>query len=89
MKFISETASAQLRVAVIDSFPLFRLGVAQALRNFEKVELVAEGACAADALRIAGKHPLDIMLIDLAIPGGGMKRSQPSIECGLRFELSS
>ncbi len=63
--------AGKLRVAVIDAQPLFRAGVACALRSYETVELVAEGECAADALRIADKHPLDILLIDLGIPGGG------------------
>ena len=63
--------AAKLRVAVVDEQPLFRAGVACALRTCEAVDLVAEGDCAADALRIANKHPVDILLIDLGIPGGG------------------
>ncbi len=70
----SKTVNAmagKLRVAVVDAQPLFRAGVACALRTCEGVELLAEGECAADALRIANKHPLDILLLDLGIPGGG------------------
>ena len=63
--------AGKLRIAIVDAQPLFRAGVACALRTCDGVELLAEGECAADALRIANKHPLDVLLIDLGIPGGG------------------
>ena len=65
------TAISRLRVAIIDSQPLFRAGITAVLRDSENVELIAEGDSAAEALRIAGKHQLDIMLIDIGITGGG------------------
>ena len=61
----------RLRIAVIDAQPLYRAGVVQTLRAFKIVDTVFEGDSAADALRIANKTPLDIMLLDLNIPGGG------------------
>ena len=65
------TATDRLCVAIIDAQPLFRAGVAAALRGCENVDLIAEGDSAAEALRVADKHPLDIMLIDIGISGGG------------------
>ena len=59
------------RVAVIDAQPLFRLGVVNTLNVCSKIDVVAEGGSAMDALQIAAKYAPDIMLIDLAIPGGG------------------
>ena len=64
-------ATDRLRVAIFDAQPLFRAGVAAALHGCENVDLIAEGNSAAEAFRVAGKHPLDIMLVDIGIPGGG------------------
>jgi two-component system, NarL family, nitrate/nitrite response regulator NarL len=61
----------RFRLAVIDAQPLFRAGVTSTLRAFKAVETVVEGESAADALQIAGKMAIDVMLIDLAIAGGG------------------
>lgn len=57
-------------LAIVDSQPLFRAGVAHLLSSRHGVEVVAEGQSAMDAIAIAAQHLLDIMLIDLAIPGG-------------------
>ena len=65
------TAINRLRVAIVDAQPLFRAGITAVLRDSENVDLIAEGDCAAEALRVAGKHQLDIMLIDIGITGGG------------------
>ena len=45
------TATDRLCVAIIDAQPLFRAGVAAALRGCENVDLIAEGDSAAEALR--------------------------------------
>jgi two-component system, NarL family, nitrate/nitrite response regulator NarL len=61
----------KLRIAVVDGHPLFRGGVAHILRSSKIVESVAEGSCAADALRLAEQQHPDLMLLDLDIQGGG------------------
>ncbi len=65
----------KLRVAVVDAQPLFRAGVSHVLRACREIELVAEGASATDALHIAGRHLLDIIVLDLQLPGGGQALS--------------
>jgi two-component system, NarL family, nitrate/nitrite response regulator NarL len=62
-----------IRVAVIDDHPLFREGVVNMLTSVGGIEVVAEGATAADALKIAQEHPPDVMLLDVGIAGGGIE----------------
>jgi DNA-binding NarL/FixJ family response regulator len=61
-----------LQVAIIDDHPLFREGVAHTLQSQPGLEVVAEGASAADAIRIAGECLPDVMLLDVSMPGGGL-----------------
>jgi DNA-binding NarL/FixJ family response regulator len=62
-----------IRVAIIDDHPLFREGVVDALGGVEGIEVVGQGAAAADALRIAQEHSPDVMLLDVMIAGGGIE----------------
>lgn len=61
-----------LHVAIVDDHPLFREGVAATLAAQPDFEVVAQGATAADAVRIAAEHLPDIVLLDLSMPGGGL-----------------
>jgi DNA-binding NarL/FixJ family response regulator len=61
-----------LQIAIIDDHPLFREGVAHTLQSQPGLEVVAEGASAADAIRIAGESLPDVMLLDVSMPGGGL-----------------
>lgn len=60
-----------LKVAVIDSSPLFRVGVAQALLGLDPRVRVVEGGTASDALRIAAVSDIDIMFLDPALAPTG------------------
>lgn len=62
-----------IRIAVIDDHPLFRDGAMQALTNACGMEVVGEGATAADALRLARDFAPDIILLDVILPGGGVE----------------
>lgn len=65
-----------IRVAVVDDHPLFREGVVQTFCNSEGFELVAMGASCDDAVRIAKSEGVDIMLLDIQLPGGGITAAQ-------------
>jgi two-component system, NarL family, nitrate/nitrite response regulator NarL len=62
-----------LRVAVIDDHPLFRDGMVTMLTSVGDIEVVGEGATAADALKIAQELDPDVMLLDVRIAGGGIE----------------
>jgi two-component system, NarL family, nitrate/nitrite response regulator NarL len=61
-----------IRVAVIDAHPLFRQGARQAL-TMDGIEIVGEGSTAADAVRVARELTPDVILLEVALPGGGIE----------------
>lgn len=62
-----------IRVALIDDHPLFRDGVVSTLERESDFEVVGQGETAADAVRLAHDLLPDIMLVDISMPGGGVK----------------
>ena len=62
-----------IRIAVIDDHPMFREGAVQSLTCVDGIEVVAEGATAADALKVAEEFRPDVMLLDISLPGGGVE----------------
>ena len=54
-------------VGVVDIYPIFRAGVVQAIGRAENIVVVAEGASAEDALRIA--PTCDVLLLEAAVSG--------------------
>jgi DNA-binding NarL/FixJ family response regulator len=65
--------SGAIRIAVIDDHPMFREGAVQTLTCTEGIEVVGEGATAADALKVAEELRPDVMLLDISLPGGGVE----------------
>ncbi len=72
-----------VRVVIIDDHPLFREGVAATLvsggdsgPDDSDLEVVGEGASAADALTLATSLLPDLMLLDLNLPGGGLSAAR-------------
>lgn len=65
--------SGAIRIAVIDDHPMFREGAGQSLACVDGIEVIGEGASAADALRVAEELRPDVMLLDISLPGGGVE----------------
>jgi two-component system, NarL family, nitrate/nitrite response regulator NarL len=65
-----------IRVAVIDDHPLFREGVAHTIQRSGILQVIAEGATAEDAIRIAKAELPDIVLLDVSMPGGGVEAAR-------------
>ena len=63
----------RIRVAVIDDHPLFREGVAHTIRSSKVLEVVAEGSCADDAIRIVKDELPDIVLLDGLLKSRGQR----------------
>src|SRR5258707_3056386 len=61
-----------IRIAVIDDHPMFREGAVQIFACMDDIKVVAEGATAADALRVAQELRPDVMLLDISLPGDGL-----------------
>src|SRR5262245_57871681 len=73
--------AGRIRVAVIDPYPIFRIGVIQAIARSEELLLVAEGATAVDAQRALVEAAPDLLLIDIS-------SADSSIESTLRIAKS-
>ncbi len=72
----------RIRIAVVDDHPLFRDGVASILRAKSDMEIIGEGNTAQDALKLARDMLPDIMLLDIAMPGGGLNAAKDiAIRC--------
>src|SRR3712207_5322368 len=68
--------SDTIQVVVVDDHPLFRAGVAHTLNSESDIEVVGEGGTAEDAIRLACDLLPDIVLLDVSIPGGGLRAAQ-------------
>jgi two-component system, NarL family, nitrate/nitrite response regulator NarL len=60
-----------IRVAVADDHPMFRAGVVMSLQGEAGIDIVGDAADAAAALELARRELPDVMLLDIAMPGGG------------------
>jgi DNA-binding NarL/FixJ family response regulator len=67
---------SKIRVAVVDDHPMMRRGVSETLSEEDDFELVGAGASAHDALKLAKDGRLDLILLDIALPGGGIEAAQ-------------
>ncbi|WP_412027661.1 LuxR C-terminal-related transcriptional regulator [Deinococcus yunweiensis] len=65
-----------IRIAIVDDHPLFREGVAATLTAESGLEVVGEGGSADDALHLAITLLPDVLLLDLNLPGSGLKAAR-------------
>ncbi|MCW2645324.1 MAG: hypothetical protein QOF87_3898 [Pseudonocardiales bacterium] len=59
-----------IRVIVVDDHPIFRLGMATALREMDDIDLVGEAATAGEVPDLISGRDVDIVLLDLNLPDG-------------------
>ena len=64
--------SESIRIVVADDHPMFRAGVVASLAAQPDIEVVGEGASAAEAISLVEQHAPDLALLDIAMPGGGL-----------------
>ena len=65
--------SSEIRLAVVDDHSIFRDGVKRALTLEDDFKVIGEGASADDAIALCDEFHPDVMIIDLKMPGGGIK----------------
>lgn len=68
--------SDRVKIAVIDDHPIFRDGVIRVLIGEPAFVVVGEGRTAEDAVRIAEAMAPDVMLLDINMPGCGLKAAR-------------
>ncbi len=64
------------RLIVVDDHPLVRKGVRDTINEEADLEVVGEGASADDAVRLAGEVKPDLVLLDVTMPGDGVKAAE-------------
>lgn len=57
-----------IRILIADDHPVFRHGLRSLLESEAGCEVVGEAADGAEALRLAGSVPADLLLLDMAMP---------------------
>ena len=62
---------AKLSILLVEDDELFRLGVHMRLQQETGLEIVAEAEDGEQAVQLAARHPLDIVLLDVGLPGIG------------------
>jgi two-component system nitrate/nitrite response regulator NarL len=68
--------SERIQVVIVDDHPLFRDGLIQTLKAEADMEVVGQVGTASEAIALAGELVPDVMLLDIAIPGSGLKAAQ-------------
>jgi DNA-binding NarL/FixJ family response regulator len=58
-----------LRVMIVDDHPIMRASIRQIFTRERGVEVVAEAGCAEEALEHIGKHGIDVVTLDISLPG--------------------
>lgn len=64
-------------MAIADDHPMFRAGVVMSLREEDGIVIVGEAADAGSALALARREMPDVMILDIAMPGGGLEAVGP------------
>lgn len=72
--------SPTISIVVVDDHLLFREELTQTLNAEPDVQVVGEGASAADAVLLVDHHRPDIVLLDLALPGGGISAAAQIVQ---------
>ncbi len=65
-----------IKIVVVDDQPLMREGISYSLSRDPGLEVVGEGENCDDAVRLANELSPDIILLDISMPGGGVKAAQ-------------
>ena len=68
--------SERIQMVIVDDHPLLREGVAHTLRAEADIDVVAEGATADEAIRLTRDLLPDVLLLDINIPGGGLRAAR-------------
>jgi DNA-binding NarL/FixJ family response regulator len=70
----------KIRLVIVDDHSIFREGLLSVLKTEPDLEIVGQGASAEDAVRLAREFLPDIILLDISMPGGGLKAAQDIVE---------
>ena len=58
-----------MRVGIADDHPITRAALRAYLDQQEDIRVVAEATCGREAIDLVRTHPMDVLLLDLDMPG--------------------
>jgi DNA-binding NarL/FixJ family response regulator len=67
---MSTTVATKIRVVVVDDHAVVRQGFRRILEENGSLDVIAEGGSGEDAVRLAVEQNPDVVIVDLAMPGG-------------------
>lgn len=74
---IDEPDGPTIQVAVIDDHPLFRQGIGALISDCPDTVLAGVGASGEDAIALCAQRPLDVLVMDVHMPGiGGVEATR-------------
>lgn len=62
----------KIKIVIIDDHVLFRDAVIEVLAKDDQIKVVGQGGTAGEAIYLVERLRPDILLLDLAMPGGGL-----------------
>jgi two-component system, NarL family, nitrate/nitrite response regulator NarL len=71
-----EPWTQMIKLVIVDDHPLFREATIAALRSDPQIQILGEGSSATDALELATRLQPDLILLDVAMPGGGLNAAR-------------
>jgi two-component system, NarL family, response regulator len=66
----SNTPASILKVLIADDHPALRMGLGMVVNNQADMRVVAEATSGPEAVALCGAQPIDVVLMDLRMPGG-------------------
>ncbi|KMZ11498.1 Two-component response regulator [Candidatus Burkholderia humilis] len=71
--------SQRIKVIIADDHPVILFGVTQVLNKFPEVDVVAQARQSTELIHALQKMPCDVLVTDLAMPGGSYGDGMPLI----------
>ena len=70
------SSASKIRIVIVDDHPMLRRGVSETLAEEPDLQVVGIGESADDAISLVKQEHPDLILLDIALPGGGIEAAR-------------